>query len=146
MIIFTIYHILMQIKILLSLGLIIALTYSQCTHKIFCSQPILQAAADSKLFSDSKTFVDLTLKVPIEEALNNFKTQNPVEFIQSNFHLDPNILLMQAKFEDYQENPAILDRIQDQQLRKFAAELNRRWNLLGKKVDFSRIRTVGTCK
>lgn len=36
-----------------------------CNHPIFCNDSILQAAADSGLFEDSKTFVDLTLKAPI---------------------------------------------------------------------------------
>jgi hypothetical protein len=39
--------------------------FGGCDHPIFCSEDILQAAADSNLFSDSMTFVDLPLKVPI---------------------------------------------------------------------------------
>jgi hypothetical protein len=53
----------------------------------------LQAAADSNLFPDSKTFVDLVLKVPIEEALNNFKTLPTAEFFKTTFHFDPELLL-----------------------------------------------------
>lgn len=48
-----------------------------CNHPIFCNNDILQAAADSNLFQDSKTFVDLTLKAPVDEVLKNFKTQAP---------------------------------------------------------------------
>lgn len=46
---------------------------SQCNHLIFCSEPILKAIAKSNIFKDSKSFVDLTLKVPIDEALRIFK-------------------------------------------------------------------------
>lgn len=50
---------------------------TSCSHPIFCNDSILQAAADSGLFQDSKTFVDLTLKAPISQVLENFKVQSP---------------------------------------------------------------------
>lgn len=95
--------------------------HSQCNHPIFCSSAILQAAADSNLFKDSKTFVDLTLKFPIEEVLQNFKTQKPNEFFQNNFHQDPDLLLFPATFSDYQEYPLLLTRIADPEYKKFAS-------------------------
>lgn len=45
---------------------LIATAFSQCNHPIFCEPSILQIAADSKKDKDSKTFVDLTLKVSVE--------------------------------------------------------------------------------
>ena len=48
----------------------------ECTHPVFCSYPILQAIANSNLFADSKSFVDLVLKVPLETALSNFLSKN----------------------------------------------------------------------
>jgi hypothetical protein len=69
---------------------------------VFCSPEILQAAADSGLFEDSKTFVDLTLKFPVEEVLENFKKQKAKDFIKDNFHQDPNLLLTPATFSDFQ--------------------------------------------
>ena len=42
-------------------------------HPIFCNETILTAVAQSNIFEDSKTFVDLVLKVSIEEALTKFK-------------------------------------------------------------------------
>ena len=76
-----------------------------CDHPVFCNPQILQTAADSKLFPDSKTFVDLPLKVPVEEVLKNFKIQTPVDFINNNFHLDPDLPLSAAKFPDFKERP-----------------------------------------
>jgi hypothetical protein len=41
------------------------LAEQQCKHPIFCSEPILQAISNSNIFSDSKSFVDLVLIVPV---------------------------------------------------------------------------------
>lgn len=49
------------------------LSESQCSHPIFCNETILAAVADKKLVNDSKDFVDMVLKVPIDEALQTFK-------------------------------------------------------------------------
>lgn len=54
----------------------LTVTYQQCTHQIFCSEPILKAIAKANLFDDSKTFVDLVLKVPVNTALSNFLAYN----------------------------------------------------------------------
>lgn len=43
-----------------------------CTHPIFCNQTILKAVSKSNLFLDSKAFVDLVLKIPVEEAIQQF--------------------------------------------------------------------------
>lgn len=78
-----------EIFVLFVIQSLLVLAQTQCSHQIFCNPDILQAAADSHLFKDSKTFVDLVLKVPVEEALANFKKQPPLEFFQQNFHPDP---------------------------------------------------------
>lgn len=54
----------------------LTVAYQQCTHQIFCSEPILKAIAKANLFDDSKTFVDLVLKVPVNTALSNFLAYN----------------------------------------------------------------------
>lgn len=51
---------------------LLAVAEQQCKHPIFCSEPILKAISNSNLFPDSKTFVDLVLKVPVETALSYF--------------------------------------------------------------------------
>ena len=43
----------------------LTITAPGCNHPIFCNDTILTAIANSNLFPDSKTFVDLTLTVPI---------------------------------------------------------------------------------
>ena len=45
-----------------------------CSHPIFCNQTILEAVSNSVLFqNDFKEFVDLVLKVPVEEVLLSFQ-------------------------------------------------------------------------
>lgn len=74
----------MLVHLLLILSLTV--TYQQCTHQIFCSEPILKAIAKANLFEDSKTFVDLVLKVPVNTALSNFLAYNTSEFVRLSFH------------------------------------------------------------
>jgi hypothetical protein len=81
---------------------LIVLAFAQCTHPIFCSPTILQAIAKSNLFPDSKTFVDLVLTVPVQTALDNFRTKSVSDFVNSSFHPDPNIVLETAQFADFQ--------------------------------------------
>jgi hypothetical protein len=131
---------------LLLLLLLAAGVYPQCTHTIFCSEPILKAISASNIFPDSKSFVDLVLKVPVNTALNYFLTKNVSEFVELSFHPDPNIILEPTSFDDFQESPAFLQRIKDQNLREFGLELHKRWNLLGKKVVLSNAEKIGTCK
>ena len=80
---------------------LIATASSQCNHPIFCEPSILQIAADSQMDKDSKTFVDLTLKVSVEEALANSKIQSPVDFIDKNFDANADVLLSPVTFPDY---------------------------------------------
>ena len=46
-----------------------------CQHSIFCNETILTKVAESNYFEDSKTFVDLVLTVPVEEALRQFSSE-----------------------------------------------------------------------
>ena len=55
-----------EIFTLLVIQTLFLLAYTQCNHPVFCNPDILQAAANSNLFKDSKTFVDLVLTVPVE--------------------------------------------------------------------------------
>lgn len=73
--------------------LLVNITLQQCNHPIFCSESILKAVANSEIFSDSKSFVDLILKVPVETALSNFLSYNISEFVRLSFAEDPEIIL-----------------------------------------------------
>lgn len=88
-----------------------------CTHPVFCSDAILKAISESNLFPDSKTFVDLPLKVPVDEALDNFCTKSITEFVNLSFHTDPEAVLEIAELPDFKENPDFLSQITDSNLR-----------------------------
>jgi hypothetical protein len=55
-----------EIFALLAIQFLLVFVHTQCHHKIFCNPDILLAAANSNLFNDSKTFVDLVLTVSVE--------------------------------------------------------------------------------
>lgn len=63
-----------------------------CHHPIFCNDTILTAVANSNYFQDSKTFVDLTLTVSIQEAINQFNTKPVTTFIQNCFTQNNSVL------------------------------------------------------
>lgn len=88
--------------------ILIQLLVGQCTHPIFCSPPILESIARSNIFKDSKTFVDLVLKVPVETALSNFRSKSISAFVNESFHSDPNVVLESAQFADFNPNPSFL--------------------------------------
>lgn len=61
-----------MIGILISLSLVsLALGAGTpgCPHPVFCNETILSAVANSTYYTDSKSFVDAVLTVPIEQAL-----------------------------------------------------------------------------
>lgn len=58
---------------------------NKCIHPIFCSQEVLEKVAKSNYFEDSKEFVDLILKVSIQQALENFQKQSIPDWIDSSF-------------------------------------------------------------
>lgn len=124
---------------------LLVVTEQQCKHPIFCSEPILKAISNANLFDDSKTFVDLVLKVPVETALSYFLQKDVKEFVTLSFHPDPNLILSSTTFPDYKENPAFLNKIKDNNLKDFARDLHRRWNELGKLVQLNNSLKVGTC-
>jgi alpha,alpha-trehalase len=132
--------------LLLSIALALQCVRPQCTHPVFCSEPILAAVAKANIFPDSKSFVDLVLAVPVETALSHFLTLNVSEFVRLSFHPDPNVVLEATTFDDFQQDPPFLQRIRDAGLREFGRELHQRWNQLGKRVALARAVEVGSCR
>ena len=98
----------------------------------------------ASIYSDSKTFVDMKMKHPPNETLVLFrelmkKTENAPtrtqieEFVNITF--DP----AGSEFEDWdpkdwKPQPKFLDKIRDENLKKFAQDLNHIWKLLGRKM------------
>jgi alpha,alpha-trehalase len=112
--------------------------------EIYCHGRLLDTVQMSRIFADSKHFVDMKLKVSPDETLkifddfmhkhNNAPTQDQIaNWVNANF--DP----PGSEFEkwipsDFKKNPKILDLIKDKDYRQFASDLNEIWLQLGRKM------------
>ncbi|CAD0206292.1 unnamed protein product [Chrysodeixis includens] len=115
-----------------------------CDSVIYCHGPLLDTVQMAGLYNDSKTFVDMKLKLSANITMEHFKEMmartgsHPTkadiqEFVNQNF--DPE----GSEFEewrptDWKDNPAFLQRIKDPLLHQWASELNRLWLQLGRKM------------
>ncbi|XP_026730597.1 trehalase-like isoform X3 [Trichoplusia ni] len=115
-----------------------------CDSLIYCHGPLLDTVQMAGLYNDSKTFVDMKLKLSANITMEHFKEMmartgsHPTkadiqEFVNQNF--DPE----GSEFEewrptDWKDNPAFLQRIKDPLLHQWASELNRLWLQLGRKM------------
>lgn len=120
-----------MIRILLALTSLLHFVIAQpalgCHHPIFCNEKILTAVANSNFYPDSKTFVDLVLKVPIEEALKQFE-EKPLDEFLANCFTNSTSILVQVNLTDWKANPESLSHITKPELKTFAQDLNKRWN------------------
>ncbi|XP_073958964.1 trehalase [Choristoneura fumiferana] len=116
-----------------------------CDSLIYCHGPLLDTVQMAGLYTDSKTFVDMKIKVSAEATMREFqKMMNEtrshptkadiMKFVTDNF--DPE----GSEFErwipdDWKEDPSFLKQIKDPQLLEWASELNRLWLQLGRKMS-----------
>ena len=96
----------------------------------------------SRIFPDSKTFVDMKLRNcpnEIEDAYRQLKNEDNspsktqiMTFVREHFvmedQMDDHVPL------DWIKRPKLISRIKDQQLAKFASDLNSRWKMLCRKI------------
>ncbi|XP_016974361.2 trehalase isoform X1 [Drosophila rhopaloa] len=114
--------------------------------KIYCNGTLLHTIQMAKppLFSDSKTFVDMTLKYSPDKTLEDFnammeaKNQQPSRedlknFIKEYFG-DKGTELESWVPSDWKENPSFVDRISDPDLKQWGVQLNDIWKKLGRKM------------
>nr|QPK67214.1 Trehalase 2 [Rondotia menciana] len=115
-----------------------------CDSLIYCHGPLLNTVQMAGLYNDSKTFVDMKLKLSPNITLEHFhemmaRTEsNPTkaeiqEFVNQNF--DPE----GSEFEDWtppdwKNNPGFLDKIKDPLFHQWASDLNHLWLKLGRKM------------
>ncbi|MCL4117246.1 UNVERIFIED_CONTAM: hypothetical protein GTU68_009957 [Idotea baltica] len=115
------------------------------TPNIFCSGKILHYVQMSRIFKDSKYFVDMKLKFAPQKVEDDFEkflnksNNNPnkkelQEFVEENF--DP----PGAGFEpwipdDWKKKPSFVNNIYDIHLRNWAKDLNAKWKNLGHLVS-----------
>ncbi|XP_076237500.1 trehalase isoform X2 [Calliopsis andreniformis] len=111
---------------------------------VYCHGDLLHTIQMASIYKDSKTFVDMKMKHPPNETLLLFQefmkrtdqmpTRHQIEqFVNDTF--DPE----GSEFEewdpaDWTNHPKFLNRILDDELRKFASDLNHIWKMLGRKM------------
>jgi alpha,alpha-trehalase len=98
----------------------------------------------ASIYNDSKTFVDMKLKQTPEVTLKLFDmfmekhSNKPSKddlqtWVEENF--DPRGSELEIyKPTDFKENPKVLSKINDKELRNFAKRLNEIWEILGRKM------------
>ncbi|XP_072382774.1 trehalase-like [Diabrotica undecimpunctata] len=121
-------------------------TVQSCDSLIYCQGKLLDTVQSARIFSDSKTFVDLSQRQSPDETLGNFKkfmakyNDNPSKdevskFVEDNFK--DNKELLEWTPPDFNENPSFLDGIKDPKVLEFAKILVNIWPNLARKVDES---------
>ncbi|CAI4222428.1 unnamed protein product [Auanema sp. JU1783] len=109
--------------------------------QIYCNGPILRTVQDAYLFTDSKHFVDMSLKYDPVSTLREFdllgdSVNDPLvlkEFVSQHFN-PPGTELMEWNPHDYVDFPSNFLNIQDYHHRRWALHLHRIWKELCRKV------------
>lgn len=106
---------------------------------IQCQGRILATIQVSGVFNDSKTFVDMPMRLPpddIRKQFNALPDHTPAHlraFVLSNFAPAGSDLTYWTP-EDYKDEPPFLTDILDLKLRKFGQHVHSLWNVLGRKI------------
>lgn len=111
---------------------------------IYCEGELLHLVQTAKIFNDSKTFVDMAMRHPVNKTLENFDvfmrktdqkpTSTEIEaFVHDNFQ-------MIGEMEDYiprdwRPEPKIVKEIDDPKIRQFLVKLIAIWPQLARKVS-----------
>lgn len=112
--------------------------------EIYCHGRLLETVQMSRIYSDSKTFVDMKLKQSPEITLKLFDDfiekhgKNPDKkdlqtWVEENFD-ERGSEFEQWIPDDFTKNPEILNKINDKDLRNFAQDLNGIWLELGRQM------------
>ncbi|XP_023702103.1 trehalase [Cryptotermes secundus] len=126
------------------LGAAVAEYQQPCNSPIYCYGDLLKTVQLSDIYNDSKTFVDKKQRQPPTETLQLFEDfmaqtgGNPdrdqvIEFVERTF-VEGNELQPWVP-GDWVENPAILQKIADPDLREWARDLNVLWKNLSRKMS-----------
>lgn len=112
--------------------------------QIYCYGRLLDTIQMAHLFRDSKTFVDMKLKLPPEQTNANFetfmkKTSNAPSKEQLRTFVAEHFDDLGKEFvpwlpDDWKEHPAFIDHINDPDLKQWGLDLNAIWKDLGRKM------------
>ncbi|CAH0564205.1 unnamed protein product [Brassicogethes aeneus] len=119
-----------------------SLLRESCFSPIYCHGKILHMVQTAGILNDSKTFVDLSMKYPINETFDNFEEfllktphPNPMDiqrFVYENFVSTGEI--EEYWPTDYRSDPKLIQEIEDPLVKKFTENLVELWPTLARKV------------
>ncbi|XP_044752456.1 trehalase-like [Coccinella septempunctata] len=112
---------------------------------VFCKGPLLHTVQMSKIFEDSKTFVDMKMRHPPQKILDKFENlmlktlssptdQQVKQFVVDNFEKSE-VEFANWHPKDWKENPGFLKNINNNEYREFACALHELWKDLGRKIS-----------
>ncbi|XP_013200112.1 trehalase isoform X1 [Amyelois transitella] len=115
-----------------------------CDSVIYCHGPLLDTVQMAGLYNDSKTFVDMKIKLSPQIAMDHFMEMmnrtdsHPTkadiqEFVNQNFEPEGSEF-EEWKPTDWKDNPAFLAKIKDPLLHQWATDLHALWLQLGRKM------------
>ncbi|XP_050538011.1 trehalase-like isoform X2 [Daktulosphaira vitifoliae] len=113
-----------------------------CTSQVYCHGELLDDIQYSRIFEDSKIFVDLKMKRSENEIVEDYKklkkkiggipdNETLRNFIEENFE-DEN--LEQWTPDDFTDNPLIVNYVADPNYKDFILNVNQIWKILGRKM------------
>lgn len=114
-----------------------------CSKPVYCDSLLLHHVQLAGIYTDSKTFVDLQMKTDENMTLcafdkllndsNNTPSKDQLRSFLSEYFDDAGELEAWTP-TDYTDNPSILKKIHDENLREFAKNINAIWPTLGRRV------------
>ncbi|XP_041978625.1 trehalase-like [Aricia agestis] len=117
-----------------------------CQRLLYCNSKLLHYVQMARVFPDSKTFVDLSLKYNediifesfnrlLKETQNNPTKAQLTEFVNLNFNSTDELEEWTPK--DFKKNPEFLNSITDGEFKQFAKDIHNLWPSLGRKIKSS---------
>ncbi|CAF1049986.1 unnamed protein product, partial [Brachionus calyciflorus] len=115
-----------------------------CNSGLYCTGELLHTIQMSRIFEDSKTFVDMPSKYSQSEILEKFdklETKNLTylkNFLNENFYSN-GFEVVNSEPLDWVTRPNYISKIKDKNLQDFSLNLHLKWKNLLRKFDWSKI-------
>lgn len=113
-----------------------------CDSKIWGHGPLLDTIQRARLFTDSKTFVDLRLIYDPDTVLENFEKlgrrperEELKKFVRENFSMEQDQEFEEWDPEDWVPKPEYLKSLKQKTLIYIGLEVNKLWNILSQKCS-----------
>ncbi|XP_067031122.1 trehalase-like isoform X1 [Acropora muricata] len=135
------WHFITLLQFVLTRPALVASEKPACSSEIFCRGDLLRTVQMARIFNDSKSFVDMRLKKDAAEVLlafqalpSNVSKMQVAKFVSDNFHPEGHDLEVWIP-TDWKENPELIGKVKDQNLKNFASKLNGLWKKLGRNIS-----------